>query len=154
MNHFLGRELFAERDVEISDRDLAGPVHIRGQSGMGKSTLIEQIALQRAWRGTGFCFIDPHRQSAEHIFNRIPAARTKDVLSIIPANDDYGIALNLLEKPSNPSDRGVVASEVMRMFHGLSLIRGACARSRFCATPSSHYWSRNRRRFLASEECS
>jgi len=119
MIHILGKELFADRDVKISDRDLAGHVHVLGQSGMGKSTLIEQISLQRAWQGRGFCFIDPHGQSAEHILDRIPAIRTKDVLYINPANDDYGIGLNLLEKPSNPNDRGVVASEVMRMFHGL-----------------------------------
>ena len=119
MIHYLGKELYADRDVGISDRDLAGHVHILGQSGMGKSTLIEQIALQRAWQGRGFCFIDPHGQSAEHILDRIPAVRTKDVLYVNPANDDYGVGLNLLEKPSNPNDRGVVASEVMRMFHGL-----------------------------------
>jgi Type IV secretion-system coupling protein DNA-binding domain len=119
MIHFLGKELFADRDVAIRDRDLAGHVHVLGQSGMGKSTLIEQIALQRARQGRGFCFIDPHGQSAEHILDRIPAVRTKDVLYINPANDYYGVGLNLLEKPSDPNDRGVVASEVMRMFHGI-----------------------------------
>lgn len=103
----------------ISDHELAGHVHVLGQSGMGKSTLIEQIALQRAWQGRGFCFIDPHGQSAEHILDRIPPVRTKDVLYINPANDAYSVGLNILEKPENPNDRGVVASEVMRMFHGL-----------------------------------
>lgn len=112
-------ETLRQRAVTISDDDLAGHVHVLGQSGMGKSTLIEQIALQRAWQGRGFCFIDPHGQSAEHILDRIPPVRTKDILYINPANDAYSVGLNILEKPKNPNDRGVVASEVMRMFHGL-----------------------------------
>jgi len=105
--------------ISISNSELAGHIHILGQSGMGKSTLIEQFILQRAKAGEGVCFIDPHGTSAERILDTLPAFRTKDVLYINPACDEYAIGINLLEKPDNPNDRGVIVSEVMRMFKGL-----------------------------------
>lgn len=119
MFHFLGTDTNWSRTVGITNSELAGHVHVLGQSGMGKSTLIEQFVLQRAWRGEGVCFIDPHGTSAERILDRLPSHRVEDVLFLNPACDDFAVGINILEKPDDPNDRGVVASEVMRMFKGI-----------------------------------
>ena len=45
--------------------------YVVGQTGTGKTTLIEQMALQDAKNGRGFCVIDPHGDMAENLSNRI-----------------------------------------------------------------------------------
>jgi hypothetical protein len=47
-------------------------IYIIGQTGVGKSTLIETLARQDLARGQGFAVIDPHGDLVERIFERTP----------------------------------------------------------------------------------
>ena len=49
--------------IKLADRLMH--LHIIGQTGTGKSTLLTNLALQDAARGYGFCLIDPHGDVAD-----------------------------------------------------------------------------------------
>ncbi|WP_386331471.1 type IV secretory system conjugative DNA transfer family protein [Sulfitobacter sediminilitoris] len=49
--------------IRLADRLMH--LHVVGQTGTGKSTLLANLALQDAARGFGFCLIDPHGDLAD-----------------------------------------------------------------------------------------
>ncbi|MEH6741627.1 MAG: DUF87 domain-containing protein [Sulfitobacter sp.] len=55
--------------IHLADRLMH--LHVIGQTGTGKSTLLANFALQDAARGIGFCLIDPHGDLAQAVAERI-----------------------------------------------------------------------------------
>jgi len=55
--------------IKLADRLMH--LHIIGQTGTGKSTLLTNLALQDAARGYGFCLIDPHGDVADTLAKRL-----------------------------------------------------------------------------------
>ncbi|MCU7838883.1 MAG: type IV secretion system DNA-binding domain-containing protein [Candidatus Thiodiazotropha sp. (ex Troendleina suluensis)] len=51
--------------IKLKDRLMH--LYVVGQTGTGKSTLIENLARQDAKHGIGFCLIDPHGDLAAHL---------------------------------------------------------------------------------------
>ncbi len=86
-----------------------------GKTGMGKSVLLENMAIQDIQRGDGVSFIDPHGESAENILNHIPEHRINDVVYFNPADLDRVIGFNVMEKV-NQDYRHLVASGLMGVF--------------------------------------
>ena len=68
-----------------------------GKTGMGKSVMLENMAIQDIQEGRGIAFIDPHGQSAERLLSFVPANRVNDVIYFNPADLDYPIAFNVME---------------------------------------------------------
>lgn len=73
-------------------------VYIIGKSGSGKSKLLELMLRQDIAYGHGLCFIDPHGDVIESILDFIPQERIKDVVLIDPADTEWPISFNPLEK--------------------------------------------------------
>lgn len=65
---------------------------------MGKSNLMENMAIQDIQKGNGMAYVDPHGEGAEKLLDFIPAGRINDVVYINPADLDYPIAFNVMEK--------------------------------------------------------
>ncbi len=86
-------------------------VYILGKSGMGKSTLLENMVLQDIYAGHGVCYLDPLGDSAESILDQIPAYRQKDVIYFNPVDMDFPIGLNMLESKGEPDF--LIASSLM-----------------------------------------
>src|SRR4051812_47695351 len=63
--------------IRRADRRMA--LHLSGQSGTGKSALMESMAIQDILAGEGVTIIDPHGQTAEKLLDYIPPWRTDDV---------------------------------------------------------------------------
>src|SRR3712207_2378675 len=59
-------------------------IAVSGQTGTGKSTLLENMILQDIARGEGVAFIDPHGDPSERILDRIPPSRTDDLCYFNP----------------------------------------------------------------------
>ena len=100
-------------------RDRSRHVYIIGQTGAGKSGLLELFALSDIFYNQGYCIIDPHGDFAINNLRFIPKSRVKDVVYFNPADTDHPVAFNPLEL-SDPARKPNVSSEVIgvlkRMF--------------------------------------
>ena len=96
-------------------KDRRRHLYVLGKTGMGKSTMLQNIVLQDIFAGFGVCLIDPHGDSAEYILDRIPKHRHKDVIYLNPADIDFPIGLNVLES-ENGEPNFLVAAGLMSVF--------------------------------------
>ncbi len=72
-------------------------LYIIGQTGVGKSGLLELLTISDIYSPYGFAVIDPHGDYAQNILRRIPPERVNDVLYFNPADTAYPIAFNPME---------------------------------------------------------
>ncbi|KKP43477.1 MAG: hypothetical protein UR46_C0010G0002 [Parcubacteria group bacterium GW2011_GWA1_33_6] len=72
--------------------------YIIGKTGTGKSNLMENMAIQDMQNGNGIAYIDPHGDGAKKLLDFVPANRIKDVIFLNPADLDFPIAFNVMEK--------------------------------------------------------
>jgi hypothetical protein len=77
--------------------DRSRHMYIIGQTGVGKSGLLELLTISDIFSPYGFAVIDPHGDYAQHILERIPAERVKDVIYFNPADVDFPMAFNPME---------------------------------------------------------
>ena len=100
-------------------RDRSRHVYIIGQTGAGKSGLLELFALSDTFCNQGYCIIDPHGDFAINNLRFVPKSRINDVVYFNPADRDFPVAFNPLEL-SDPNRKPNVCSEVIgvlkRMF--------------------------------------
>ena len=100
-------------------KDRSRHVYIIGQTGAGKSGMLELFALSDVFYNQGYCIIDPHGDFAINNLRFVPESRIQDVVYFNPADVDYPVAFNPLEL-SDPSRKPNVCSEVIgvlkRMF--------------------------------------
>ncbi len=100
-------------------RDRSRHVYIIGQTGAGKSGMLELFALSDIFYNQGYCIIDPHGDFAINNLRFVPESRIKDVIYFNPADTAYPVAFNPLEL-SDPARKPNVCSEVIgvlkRMF--------------------------------------
>ncbi len=95
---------FAETDSRnrrmrfgIKRKDRSRHMYVIGKTGMGKSTLLENLAVQDIQNGEGMAFIDPHGKSAELLLEYVPEERIKDVVYFAPFDMDNPISFNIME---------------------------------------------------------
>lgn len=108
---------FRNREVAfgIKRDDRRRHMYIIGKTGMGKTTLIENMVIQDIQAGQGVAFVDPHGDSVEKVLNYIPANRINDVVYLNPADTDFPIAFNPLEFVGEKY-KHLVASGLMGVF--------------------------------------
>ncbi len=113
---------FAETDARgkrvrfgIKSKDRSRHTYVIGKTGMGKSTLLENMAIQDIQNGEGLTFIDPHGSTAEKLLDYVPEERIKDVLYFAPFDLDYPISFNVLEQVE-ADKRHLVVSGLMATF--------------------------------------
>lgn len=99
----------------IKAKDRQRHVYVIGKTGMGKSTLLENMAVQDIQNGEGMAFIDPHGSAAETILNYVPAERVNDVLYFAPFDTEYPVSFNIMEDVG-PDKRHLVVSGLMSVF--------------------------------------
>lgn len=114
---YLAKIDFRNKEIPfgIKEKDRTKHMYVIGKSGMGKSTLLENLAIQDINNGEGMCVIDPHGSMAEKLLDHIPESRVKDVVYFAPFDGDYPIGLNMLEKVT-PDKRFLVANGLMSAF--------------------------------------
>ncbi|HAL50088.1 TPA: hypothetical protein DDY56_00775 [Candidatus Uhrbacteria bacterium] len=93
----------------IKTDDRRRHVYIIGKTGVGKTTLMENMILSDIYAGHGCCYIDPHGDTAERLLDYIPSWRINDVVYFNPADFDYPIAFNILEAVDQNMKHLVVA---------------------------------------------
>ncbi len=113
---------FAETDARnrrvrfgIKAKDRTRHIYVIGKTGMGKSTMLENMAIQDIQTGEGMALIDPHGGTARKLLEYVPAHRVKDVVFFNPADLDNPISFNVLEDVE-PDKRHFVAAGLMNTF--------------------------------------
>lgn len=99
----------------IRAKDRTKHVYVIGKTGMGKSTLLENMAVQDIQSGEGMAFIDPHGKTADLLLEYVPRDRIRDVIYIAPFDVDHPISFNVLESV-DPAKRHLVTSGLMSTF--------------------------------------
>jgi hypothetical protein len=81
----------------LNRADRGRHLYILGQTGVGKSGLLELLTISDIYSDVGFAVIDPHGDYALGTLKRIPANRVQDVIYFNPADADFPIAFNPME---------------------------------------------------------
>jgi hypothetical protein len=99
----------------IKQKDRARHMYVIGKTGMGKSTLLENMAIQDIRNGEGLAFIDPHGGTVDKLLDYIPENRVKDVVYFAPFDLEHPIAFNIMEDVGYDK-RHLVVSGLMAAF--------------------------------------
>jgi len=102
----------------IKTDDRRRHMYLIGKTGMGKSTVLENMIIDDIRAGYGVAVVDPHGDLAEKIIEYIPTSRIKDVVYFNPADINYPIAFNVVEQVE-PHLRHLVASGLIGVFQKL-----------------------------------
>ncbi|AKL74088.1 putative ATPase [Actinobacteria bacterium IMCC26256] len=105
-------------EVRLRLEDLNRHLVVTGQTGTGKSRMLESLAVQQAQAGEGFAFIDPHGDSADRIMERMPRSRIDDVVVFDPSTPSGRLAINPLEADSEAAQEFIV-QDLSEMFYDL-----------------------------------
>lgn len=113
----LGASVFRGHRTEFGIRqdDRRRHIYCIGKTGMGKSTLLENMVFSDIHSGKGVGVIDPHGDLIESILQFIPKSRTNDVVLFDPADTEYPLSFNILDCP-DPAQRDLLASGLMSVF--------------------------------------
>lgn len=99
----------------IKNKDRDRHVYVIGKTGMGKSTLLENMAIQDIQNGHGMAFIDPHGKTADLLLEYVPQERIKDVIYFAPFDTEHPVSFNVMEDVG-PNKRHLVANGLMSAF--------------------------------------
>ncbi len=113
----LGESVFHGRRMPFGIRaeDRARHMYVIGKTGMGKSTLLENMIYSDIYAGKGIGVIDPHGDLIEDILRFTPKHRSNDVILFDPSDRDFPISFNMLEC-TNPDQRSLICSGLMSVF--------------------------------------
>jgi hypothetical protein len=118
----LGYNLFrgSKKRILLSEDDRRRHVYFVGQTGVGKTTFLQNLALQDMLNGDGFAFIDPHGDVADELLSLVPKERTEDVIYFCPSDTDYPLGLNMFEfDPSHPEQKDFLIQESINLLYKL-----------------------------------
>ncbi len=99
----------------IKAKDRQRHMYVVGKTGMGKSTMLENMAAQDIQNGEGMAFIDPHGSAVETLLEYVPEHRVKDVVYFAPFDLDHPVSFNVMEDVG-PDKRHLVVSGLMSTF--------------------------------------
>jgi hypothetical protein len=99
----------------IKAKDRQRHMYVIGKTGMGKSTLLENMAAQDIMNGEGMAFIDPHGSAAETLLEYVPEHRVNDVVYFAPFDMSNPVAFNVMEDVGEDK-RHLVVSGLMSTF--------------------------------------
>ena len=116
----LGYNVFrgVKKPIRLDLVDRQRHMYVVGQTGVGKSVFLENLAFQDMLNGNGFAFVDPHGDTAEKLLSMIPRERTEDLIYFSPADMDFPMGLNLFEF-HNEDQKDFLIQEALNMLYKL-----------------------------------
>lgn len=118
----IGKNIFRgeEKEIRILKDDRRRHFYIIGQTGTGKSALLQEMIRQDIEAGEGVCLIDPHGDLAEKLLGLIPSSRIEDVIYLNPSDVERPLGINMLEyDPKFPESKIFVVNELLEIFEKL-----------------------------------
>ena len=113
-NEFRGNK----KPIYLDDDNRRRHMYVIGQTGMGKSVFLENIAFQDMCDGRGFAFIDPHGDAVEALLQRVPEERIDDVIYFDPADIEHPVGMNMFEYTSE-DQKDFIVQEGISMLQSL-----------------------------------
>lgn len=107
------RSIKKEFGIKIDDR--RRHIYIVGKSGVGKTTLMENMIIDDIYEDRGVIVVDPHGELADKIISSVPRRRMEDIVVFDPSDRNFPIAFNLLENVDEDF-KGMVASGFVGIF--------------------------------------
>lgn len=106
---------YGDRPVSLSSQARLRHMFVLGQTGTGKSTLLEKMAVDDMYSGNGFAFFDPHGDAARNLCNYVPPNRMRDVIYVRPADLARSVGFNILDL-SGAAKKDLLTQEVVSTF--------------------------------------
>ncbi len=103
-----------KKKIFLKNDDRFRHFYVIGQTGTGKSSVIQIMARQDFHNKKGICVIDPHGSLVEDLFPYIPRERADDVIYFNPADTERPMGLNMLEGKTD-EERDLIALDAMNM---------------------------------------
>ena len=107
-----------KKEIRLSENDRRRHTYIIGQTGVGKSVFLENLAYQDMHDGRGFAFIDPHGDSVEQLLANVPKERVEDIIYFNPGDLENPIGLNLFEWDTE-DQKDFLVQESINMLYSL-----------------------------------
>ncbi|MFH1098714.1 MAG: type IV secretion system DNA-binding domain-containing protein [Candidatus Uhrbacteria bacterium] len=99
----------------IKTDDRRRHMYLVGKTGMGKTSMLEQLIVHDIKAGHGIAYLDPHGDTAQKILDFVPSYRVNDIVYFSPADLDWPVAFNVLEHVDR-NHQHLVASGLIGIF--------------------------------------
>ena len=103
-----------KKKIYMNNEDRFRHFYIIGQTGTGKSSIVQVMARQDFHEGKGLCIVDPHGSLVEDLLPYIPRERADDVIYFNPVDTERPMGLNILEAET-PEEKDLIALDAMNM---------------------------------------
>lgn len=114
INEFRG----VKKQIRLGIKDRRRHIYMIGQTGVGKTGFLKNLAYQDMMDGKGFAFIDPHGDVVEELLGTVPRERVEDIIYFSPGDMDMPVGLNLFEF-DNQDQRDFIIQETIAMLYKL-----------------------------------
>jgi len=104
--------------IKYAEKDRLRHMYMVGKTGVGKSTIYQNMCLQDIQNKNGVCFIDPHGESIDWLLKNIPKDRLEDVVLFDPSDINFPFGLNILEAHSE-IEKDFLVNECIQIFYKL-----------------------------------
>ncbi len=112
----LGHNIYrgVKKEIRMKNEDRFRHFYVIGQTGTGKSSILQVMIRQDLNNGNGMCIIDPHGSLIEDLLPFVPRHRADDVIYFDPSDMDRPLGLNILEGGTE-EEREMVALDAMNI---------------------------------------
>ncbi len=102
------------RRFGIRRADRSHHIYVIGKTGMGKSTLLENLIYGDLQAGAGLALLDPHGDVAECVKGYVPNQRQGDVIYFDPTHKQHASPFNILQ--DSVSEKHLIVSGIVGAF--------------------------------------
>ncbi|MBI5754381.1 type IV secretion system DNA-binding domain-containing protein [Candidatus Peregrinibacteria bacterium] len=112
----LGYNIFRgeKKEIRMKREDRFRHFYVIGQTGTGKSSILQVMIRQDLKNGDGLCVIDPHGSLIEDVLPFVPRHRADDVIYFDPSDMERPLGLNILESETW-EEKELVALDAMNI---------------------------------------
>lgn len=103
-----------KKEIRMLNEDRFRHFYVIGQTGTGKSSILQVMARQDFALGHGVCVIDPHGDLARDLLPFIPRERADDVIIFDPSDTDRPLGMNMLEAHTE-EEKELLAMDAMNI---------------------------------------
>src|ERR671915_418749 len=114
----IGADTETDQPISIGDIERRSGLYILGKPGMGKTSLMVNMALSDMENGHGVFFLDPHGDAIDDIVIRLTYEQNKNVILLDPTNEirTFGINLTSCKDVSDLHERSMAYNRAYGIF--------------------------------------